>query len=70
MRTMGQSRGIAALRASHSGMVGSDIRNSMRRWISMSARPPKYPEMPPRVTPITKVSATPARPMKRDTRAA
>ena len=35
-----QSRGRAALRASQIGMVGTDCKSSIRRWITESVLPP------------------------------
>jgi hypothetical protein len=35
-----QSRGSAAVRASQTGIVGSDCNNSISRWITTSASPP------------------------------
>ena len=58
-----QSRGRAAVSASQIGMVGSDWSSSIRRWITRSGSPPKYPETPPSSTPSTTLSVTATRPM-------
>ena len=40
-RVGGQSRGRAAVMASQIGMVGSDCRISITRWMTRSGQPPK-----------------------------
>ena len=56
-----QSCGRAAVITSQIGMVGSDCSSSMRRWMTWSIHPPRYPEMPPRKRPRRTLSATEAR---------
>jgi len=52
----------AAVIISQIGMVGSDCRISISRWMTRSIQPPKYPERPPRSTPRIVLSATATRP--------
>ncbi len=58
-----QLDGTAAARPIQSGMVGTERRISMIRWMTVSTQPPCKPEMPPSVTPSSRLSATPARPI-------
>ena len=44
------------------------MKNSMMRWMTLSAMPPKYPEIPPSVMPSRKAKNTPTRPTVIDTR--
>ena len=57
-----QVDGRAALRASHRGMVGMEIRISTSRWMTLSTQPPKYPERPPSRQPRMNAMDTPTRP--------
>ena len=45
---------MAAARPIHSGMVGIERRNSMKRWMIVSVVPPTIPETPPMAMPSTR----------------
>ena len=57
-----QPLGIAAASPIHNGIVGSERRNSITRWVTASNQPPKYPAAPPMMTPRIRLISTPTRP--------